>query len=264
MKKALLAVAALAIAGPAAGASIKDPICTDRPGKSSSTCSVPKGHWQVESGLGDWSLTKDRGTRSTELVLGETSFKYGVSNTMHIEMVVTPYVRDRERTPSARLTVSGFGDITLLIKKELATGDGPLSAALYPYVKLPTAPKRIGNGKAEAGLIVPLSYSIGGTPLSISASPEIDLVADGDGHGYHPGMAQVISLGVDVTDNLSFGSDLWGSWDWDHGSTTRQATVGGNAAYRIGQNWQIDGEIDFGLNRATSDVEISAGISRRF
>jgi len=129
---------------------------------------------------------------------------------------------------------------------------------------LPTASKRIGNGKVEAGLIVPLNWSLGDTPWSIATSPEIDLVADEDGRGYHAGMAQVVSLGVDVTDNLSLGSDLWAAWDWDQGGTGKEVTIGGNAAYRIGKNWQVDGEVDFGLTRDAADVEISAGVSARF
>lgn len=253
----------IAVAAQAAAGSIRDPICTDRPGHNSATCTVPKGHAQIETGLADWSLTKAGGVRESDWVIGASAIKYGVTDTLHVELGITPYTRTRERTDGLHSTVSGFGDVVLRVKKELG-GSGGFSAALYPYVKLPTASKRIGNGKVEAGLVVPLSYSIANTPLSLATSPEVDMVADANGHGYHTGMTQVAGLGLSASDRLSVGAELWGSWDWDPAATTRQVGVSGNAAYRLNDNLQIDGQIDFGLNRNTPNVEIGGGISSRF
>src|SRR5687768_8180051 len=161
-----VAIGLVALAS-AAGAAESGPICTDRPGKSSSTCTVPKGYWQVESSVADWSLTKAEGTRTTSLALGSTALKYVVSVDTHVEAAVTPYVRNRERSPDGRTSVSGFGDVALKVKHRLTAVDAAFSAAIVPFVKLPTASRRIGNGKAEAGLVVPLSWSIGETPVSL-------------------------------------------------------------------------------------------------
>lgn len=255
----LAALAAGASAGAAAQSASDDTICTDRPGKSSSTCAVPAGVWQVETGLAGWSLTQDRGSRSSALVLGESAVKYGLGGRTHIEVAVAPYVRLRERGgPDS----SGFGDVTVKLKHELAT-TGALSAALYPYVKLPTARRDIGNGKVEGGLIVPLSLAIAGTPLSLSSSPELALIADGDGRGYHAAGAGTLSLGLAATDRLSLAAELWSGWDWDE-ATTRQSSVGTNASYKISNAVQVDAQLDLGLTRASADVEIAGGVSVRF
>ena len=254
---------ALCLAAPGLAADAPGAICTDRPGKSSSTCTVPKGYWQVESGVADWSLTKARGSRSTSLALGSTALKYGVSESMHVEVAGTPYVRNRERSDEGRMTASGFGDVTVKVKQRLTATDAAFSAALVPFVKLPTASKRIGNGKAEAGLVVPLSWSIGDTLFSLSSSPELDLIADGDGDGYHLAGAGTLSLGIAATDRLSLAAELWAGWDWDE-STTRQASLGANAAYKITDDLQIDGQLDFGLTRDSADVELAGGVSMRF
>ena len=248
---------------PAIAADVPGPICTDRPGKGSSTCTVPKGYWQVESSVADWSLTKSDGTRSNSLALGSTAFKYGVSESMHVEVAVTPYVRNRDKSDDGRTTVSGIGDVTVKVKQRLTAEDAAFSAALVPFVKLPTASKRIGNGKAEGGLIVPLSWSLGDTPFSLSSSPEIDLIADGDGDGYHAAGAATLGLGLAASDRLSLAAELWTGWDWDE-DTTRQASIGTNAAYQITSELQIDGQVDFGLTRASADVEIAGGVSVRF
>ena len=251
-----------AIGRHAEAAPAADPICTDRPGKSSSTCTVPKGFWQAESSFVDWSLTKAGGTRSTSLALGSTALKYGVSDSVHVEVAATPYVRNRERFGEDRTTDTGFGDVTVKVKHRLTAADAGFSAAIVPFVKLPTASRRIGNGKVEGGLIVPLSWSIGET-LSLSSSPELDLIADGDGDGYHAAGAATLSLGLAASDRLSLAAELWTGWDWDE-DTTRQASLGGNAAYKITDSLQIDGQVDFGLTRDSADLEISSGVSVRF
>ena len=258
-----VAIIVLAWASAARAAPADEPICTDRPGKSSSTCTVPKGYWQIESSVADWSLVKSDGTRATSLAIGGTAIKYGVSDSMHVEVAGTPYVRGRERSDDGRSTASGMGDVTVKVKHRLTAAVAALSAALVPFVKLPTASKRLGNGKVEAGLVVPVSWSIGGTPWSLSSSPEIDLIADGDGGGYHVAGAGTLSLGITASDQLSLAVELWSGRDWDE-DTTRQASLGTNVAYKITSNVQIDGQADFGLTRDSADIELSGGVSMRF
>ncbi len=258
-----IAIGLSMLASAAGAAPAGEPICTDRPGKSSSTCTVPKGMWQVESSFADWSLTESGGVRSTGLSLGSTAIKYGISDAMHVEVAAAPYVRSRERSDDGRATSSGFGDVTVKVKRRLTDSDASFSAALVPFVKIPTASNRIGNGKVEAGVVVPLSRSIDGTPLSLSSSPELDLIADGDGDGYHFAGAGTLSLGIAATDRLGLAVELWSGWDWDE-QTTRQSSIGANAAFKITDDLQVDGQVDFGLTRDSADVELSGGVSMRF
>ena len=260
-----IAIASLSLASVAGAAPPQDsvePICTDRPGKSSSTCTVPKGMWQVESSFADWSLTKADGSRSTSLAIGSTALKYGLSGDMHVELAAAPYVRNRERSDEARSTASGFGDVTVKLKRRVTAADAVFSAALVPFVKLPTAPKRLGNGKVEAGLVLPLSWALAET-LSLSSSPELDLIADAGGDGYHAAGATTLSLGFAATDRLALAAELWTGWDWDEDSS-RQTSIGGNAAYKLSDDLQIDGQVDFGLTRDSADLELSGGVSVRF
>ena len=132
-------------------------------------------------------------------------------------------------------------------------------------LKLPTASREIGsNNKVEGGLVVPLGLALGKSAWSLSAAPEIDAVPDGDGHGYHPSLTQQLSLNLQASNKLALSAELWGSWEWDEGQTTRQASIDGSAAYQITSEWQIDGGANFGLNRNTADVEIYGGVSTRF
>ena len=258
-----LAVAMLG-ASSAAAAADQQPICADRPGKSSQACTVPAGHFQFESSLADWTLDKHDGERDTTLTIGETGFKYGLTSRSHIDIDITPWVRATSRQGNVSSHASGFGDVLVSYKYRLTAADAPLLVALSPFVKVPTAKHSIGNGKWEGGLIVPLQYAIPKTPLALSVTPEVDWVADGDGHGHHAAMAQVANLGWQVTDKLNLSGEIWGQWDWDPAGTTRQASADGAIAYLVHNDLQLDAGVNIGLNRATPDVDLYVGIAKQF
>lgn len=261
--KKLVVGAALLLAASAAHAD-EPPICAARPGQSTPPCTVPAGHLQVETGLADWSLQKDESGRETSLAIGDTTFKYGLTDRLDIEVDVTPWQRATSSGPAFATSASGFGDITVGLKQQLTAPGAAVAVALLPVVKIPTADHQLGNGKWEGGLLVPISFSLGKSPFSIGLTPEVDWSADADGTGHHAVMVQVASLGWAVNDRLSLSAEVWGQWDYDPTGTTRQATADGSIAYLINNNVQLDGGANFGLNGQTPDVELYAGISKRF
>jgi hypothetical protein len=154
--------------------------------------------------------------------------------------------------------------MTIAYKQLLTGSEAPVQLAVLPVVKLPTAARDLGNGKWEAGLLVPISFALGKSPFSIGLTPEVDWVADGDGHGHHLAMAQVASLGWAASDRLTLSAEMWGQWDWDPAGTGRQASANGSIAYLVTNNVQIDGGANFGLNEQTPGAEIYSGVSVRF
>jgi hypothetical protein len=244
----------------ASQAAADEPICADRPGKGTGTCTVPAGHWQVETGLADWTLQKGGGERDTLVVLGETTVKFGLTERSDIAVDVTPWQRAKSGVDRA----SGFGDVTISYKHRLTAPDAAVEVAVLPFVKAPTAKHSLGNGKWEGGLLIPIGYAIPGSPLGLGLTPEIDWVADADGRGHHAAMAQVAGLGWQASERLNLSAEIWGQWDWDPAGTTRQASVDGAAAYLVGDSVQLDAGANVGLNRVTPDVEIYGGVSKRF
>ena len=257
-------MAAMLLCASSAAAADEQPICADRPGKSTPTCTVPAGHWQIETGLADWSLQKASGERDTSLVIGQTVFKYGLTDHSDIQLELTPWQRATSSGPGFRDSASGFGDIDVIYKHRVTPADSPIQLALYPYVKMPTAQRPLGNRKWEGGLLVPIDYPIPKSPFTIELTPEVDWVADAGGRGHHAAMVQVASLGWQANDKLTLSADIWSQWDWDPSGTTRQASADGSVAYLLSKDVQLDAGADFGLNRVTPDVELYAGISKRF
>lgn len=266
MRGEIILVGALcaALAAPAAADDKPPPICADRPGKATSACTVPQGHWQLEAGLADWTLQKGDGERDTSLVLGETTIKYGLTDASDIEIDVTPWQRSTSSAGGVHESASGIGDVNVIYKQRLTRSDAPLQIIAMPFIKVPTASHSLGNGKWEGGLLFPVGYQIPKTPLSLGLTPELDWVADGDGRGHHLAMEQVASVGWAVNDKLDLSAEIWGGWDWDPAGTTRQVSADVSAAYLLTNDVQLDAGTNFGLNKATPDVELYGGVSIRF
>jgi hypothetical protein len=251
-------------AASASAAADEQPICADRPGKATSTCTVSVGHWQLETGLADWTLNKNDGERDTSLVLGETTIKYGLTDRSDIEVDVTPWQRATVREPLFQDSYSGIGDINVIYKQQLTPRDAPVQLTAMPYAKIPSAKRSLGNGKWEGGLLLPIGYAIPKSPLTVGLTPEVDWVADADRPGHHFAMIQVATLGWQATHRLNLSAEIWGQLNWDPAGTDKQFSADGSLAYLISESVQIDGGANFGLNRNTPDVEVYAGVSKRF
>ena len=187
-----------------------------------------------------------------------------MSSNADIELWVTPLETLDLHGQQAHEHHSSFGDMLLRVKYELTSDSAPVQVALDPFVKIPTANHLLGNGKIEGGLLVPVQAALGGSGLSMSLDPELDLLADQDGRGRHVAMSQVFNLGMPINQKLNVSAELWGMWDWDPAGTGRQYSADAALAYLPNKNLQLDWGANFGLNRQTPDLELYSGVSVRF
>jgi Putative MetA-pathway of phenol degradation len=240
------------------------PICPDRPSKANGTCTVPAGHFQIETSLVDWTREGFPGGHMDFTMWGSSVVKYGLSSSSDVEFGFTPFESLRMREGGISGRASGFGDLTVRLKQRLTGDEAPLQATLIPFAKLPTAKHDLGNGKVEGGLTVPVSTALGKSGVMLTLGPELDLRADADEHGYHAAMAQLVNFGFAATTQLTLSAELWGQWDWDPDGTVRQYSADGSIAYLVNNDLQLDAGANLGLNRNTPDVELYAGVSKRF
>ena len=238
------------------------PICTDRPTKANAVCTVPTGDWQLESSAVGWARTQADGGTTDVLAVGSSVIKLGISSRSDLQVGFTPFLRFTSRTAGERDRESGFGDLVVRYKYRLTADDAKVQVVAIPFVKLPTADDDIGNGKAEGGLAMPVSFALGRTTLTLG--PEVDLLADADGHGRHAGIVQLVNLAAPVAPRLTVGGELWANWNLDPDGTVRQASADIAAAYAVTSTFQVDAGANFGLTRATADIELYAGASIRF
>jgi hypothetical protein len=258
----LIFVAAL-VASRAAAAD-EQPICADRPSKSTGPCTVPKGQWQVETGLIDWSRDKSDGITADMTAWGNTAIKYGVSSKADVELWLTPLETLSIHGGGVCAHQSSFGDMLVRVKYALTPDSAPVQVALDPFVKIPTANHQLGNRKVEGGLLVPVQVPIGKSPVTLALDPELDLLAEADGNGRHLATQQVVNLGIQASEKISLSTEIWAMWDWDAAGTGKQLSWDVAGAYLPTKNLQLDAGANFGLNSQTPDVEVYTGVSVRF
>jgi opacity protein-like surface antigen len=237
------------------------PICTDRPTKANAVCTVPAGKVQIETSAIGWNLTEVAGTRSELVTLGSSFAKLGLSANSDLQIGFTPLAWLTIKSGGERDRISGVGDVVVRYKRRLTNDGARVQVGVIPFVKLPTA-SRLGNGTLEGGLAVPVSIAAG--TATITFGPEIDLLADGDGAGYHPALVNLVNVALPAAPRLTLIGELWTNFNLDPAGTLKQVSADAALAYAASNRLQFDVGANFGLTRDTPDVEISAGASLRF
>ena len=258
-----LAGALLAASASVAAEPSEPPICTDRPTKANSTCTVPAGRIQLETSAAGWSLTKLGGARTELLTMGSSFAKLGLSSRSDLQVGFTPFAQLTVEQDGTSDRVSGFGDMVVRYKHRLTSDAVNVQVGVIPFLKLPTAKRGLGNDKVEGGLAVPMSVALSG-PVTMTLGPEVDLLADADGRGRHPAIVNLVNVAGPIAPRLTLAGELWINVNLDPAETVKQASADAALAHALSDNLQLDAGANFGLTSDTPDVELYAGISARF
>lgn len=242
-------------------------LCTDRPGKGTSACTVDAGHFQIETELFNGAFQDEDGLHTDTYVFPNPTFKYGVTDSWDIEANLVPFVEIHlhDSATGATQTMSGVGDLYLRSKwAVIGNGGSDFALAVEPFVKLPTASQTIGNGAVEGGVLAPLALNLGNN-WSLGATPEIDVLKNGDDTGRHAALTGVAGISRGFDSGVTLGAELWQSRDFDPAGATQQASFDLSAALIPSgdKNLQLDGGVNFGLTRITADVQGYVGLSLR-
>ena len=239
------------------------PICTDRPTKSNAPCTVPEGMVQVEADLFSWTRIATGPARADVLVYTNPVVKYGLGSNSDIQLNFAPLIKVRTRAGGQTVSQIGVGDLTVRFKQRLTGPDSRVQVALLPFVKAPTAERGIGNGEWEGGVIVPVQVPVGTATLTLV--PQLNMLADAlapeDRHFEFQGVA---NLAYPIAARTTLAVELWTSQNWDPAGTLRQYSADTAVSYLLNDALQLDVGGNFGLNRATPDVQVYIGVSARF
>ncbi len=266
---AVLTALALLAAPPAradeGGAAGGGDICTDRPTRAYGTCTVPEGHVQVEAGLADASFLRRNGVVSDTLVLAEPTLKYGLSPGFDVEADLPLFedLRTHDRAAGGVSHRRGIGDLTFAAKYAVPLADGPVTAALRPFLLAPTARDGLGAGGVEGGLSAPVDFALN-SAWTLYVEPETDVRRDTQGGGVHLETTQLIGLTHQSPAGVSVSGELWGDWTFENGGRLAQTSVDLGAAWLVRHDLQLDGGVNIGLNRATPGAEVYVGVSKRY
>jgi hypothetical protein len=242
------------------------PLCTDRPTKSTSPCTVDAGRWQVESDLFNETIDHSGGMRTLTQLFTSPTLKLGLTSRVDVEANITPYERVSVRSHGVTTTSAGFGDLFLKAKVNLLGDEGGrLGVGLVPYLKIPTAHTGLGNGAVEGGLIAPLQVNLPDA-WSIVIDPEADILENSGGAGHHGNLQGLVSLSKGVTPQVTLSAELWSDVNWDPAGRITQVSADLGLAWSPASspNLQFDGGVNLGLNANTARAQAYVGVSRRF
>jgi len=265
MNMRLAAWALIALAAPAGAQELRD-LCPTRPGLGTAPCIVDNHRSIVELGIADWTLERDRTSRTDTITAADILVRYGVGQSSEVQIGWTAFgrIRERDRASGDSAVRSGAGDVVVAYKRSLSNADGGgFSVAVQPFVSLPAGRSQIGTGDWGAGLLLPMSFEVSDA-VQVQLTSEVDAAVDGDGHGRHLAYGNVIGLGINLTNRLNATFELAVSRDRDPSGSATEGFGAVSMAWQAAEHLQLDTGVIAGLNRHSADVELYLGVSRRF
>ncbi len=230
---------------------------------------VDAGHFQYESDLFNYTHTNYLGVGTINYLTADPTIKLGLTNWIDFEVELNGYLNASthdNRTGALISNGHGFGDTLIKIKFNVFGNDGGTFAlALMPIVKVPSAAPGLGNGLVEGGVVAPFQINLP-QDYTLILQTEIDALKNASNNSRHANFASLASLShalpfisKDLSATLEFfssagtDSDMPAFYTFDVG-----------LAYLILPNVQLDVGANFGLTKASPDVNVYTGISARF
>ncbi len=243
---------------PAGSATLRD-LEADRPDSTESPRTVDKGHFQIEITVVGYGRDRSGGVLSESWTWGETNFKYGLTDSIDLQLVFAPYVREVTTVGGAKTVVEGASDVTLRMKCNLWGNDeGDTAMAIFPYVKIPTN-TAVSNGEWEGGVILPWATQLS-ERVGFGMQVEIARVWDDESGEYGTDILHTAVLGFDVTEKLGLYIEYVGI----SGDNPYQAYASGGATWAISDQFQWDVGSVVGLNDEAEDLNVFTGFTVKF
>ena len=231
----------------------------DRPDATESPRTVDVGYFQIESSLLGYGRDRSGGMRFESWTWGETNLKYGLNDSMDLQLLIAPYVREVTRGGGMREVAEGFGDVTLRLKWNLWGNDeGDTALAIFPYVKIPSG-SAVSNGHWEGGVILPWATELC-DGIGFGMQAECAYVWDEDNRSYAIDFLHTAVLGFEVTDQLGLYIEYLGI----AGDHPYEAYASGGVTWAFTDLFQWDAGLVIGINDAAEDLNTFTGFTIKF
>jgi hypothetical protein len=241
----------------------------ERPGKILNPFTIDAGHFQIESDLFDYTHTNFAGAGTQLFETADPVIKLGLTSSIDFELVLNGYLNSATHSNQTGMLTSsghGFGDTIIKTKINLVGDDGGTFAmALVPFVKVPSAAPGLGNGVVEGGVALPMQINLP-QDFVLGLQIEYDALKNANDSQRYANLVSIANLGhavsfisKDLTASIEFfsavGTDPF---------TPAVYTFDVGLAYLIAPNVQLDAGANFGLTKASPDLNLYTGITARF
>ena len=241
-----------------ASAQVTRPLSTDRPDRTESPYTVPRGWMQIESDLASWGRIEGDNEQVTATQFVTLNTKIGVTNRIDIQVLFNPYVRtETEITGWPSVEEDATGQAGLRAKFNVFGNDSEGAAfALLPFATVPTDEDPVIDF-VTWGMVTPFSLPLGES-AALSAMLGLTRVDNEDWWA-----TSSASLGSAIAGNFGGFVELYLSRNSFDNDAIDDATVDVGVTYAPG-DWQLDAGVYRGLADESEDWRFFLGASGRF
>lgn len=212
---------------------------------------VAPGRFLVEMDALSIGVDRDEGTKATAVAVATTFLTTGLTANLDVQVGAELFLSQKFDAGGLSERDSGFGDLYLRSKWRFLDGGnlGP-SAAIIPFVKLPTSTGGVGTEAVEGGLIMPWDFALGGGAFA-NVMGAVDLVRNDADDGYDSNWLVSASATVPFTTALHFYGEAHLAKSTS-GADAEGSLGAGVAIYLTEHTWWDFG-VYRGLTSATTD-----------
>ena len=223
-------------------------IQTDRPDQTESPFTVPKKHFQIETGVSFERVDGESNSYTYPTIL----LKYGVNDIFELRLIpeyVTSHIQ--------RVKYSGITPVTIGFKAKLAEEKGILPMLSFiGHLSIPD----IASKKFMTTWYAPSFRFTMQHTLSQKISLGYNLGAEWDGETPEPSFIYTLTTGYSITERLGSYIELYGYFIQ---KSTSDHRIDGGLSYLLKKNMMVDISGGFGINNYAPEYYIAAGFSIR-
>jgi len=236
-----------------------DEIQPDRPEITESARLVPRGSFQLETGI-TFSKESRAGGRAEKVLGSEADLRIGLARNFELNIEGEPFLRVRGPEDD-----TGFGDVTLGLRYRFVEGDDEPwspSVGVKPFVRLPIAGEPIGTGRAAFGFLFMASVPL---PLDFELEVNAGAVAVGQSRSSEYRGQGIVSASV----SRDLARWMFGFVEFFYSTRAQrdereQFAVNVGLVYRVTPTLAVDAAVQTSLLGQGPDYLIRTGLSVRF
>ena len=228
---------------------------TDRPDQTESSAVVPRGYFQIETGV----TYSDEGSASRTLEYPGTLIRIGLMKRLELRLGTQGFVSELEGNET-----TGYGDSEIGTKLYLWQERGwRPEAALLTSVSIPTGNSAFSTRHADPSFRFLFSHSLTETvSLAYNVGAAWETVATSSGSATLSDVEYTLAAGFALTDRLGAFAELFGDTPLSSGDGTA-LSVDGGFTYLLRPNIQFDVALGAGITDEAPDWFLTAGVSFR-
>ena len=234
------------------------PLSTDRPDRTESPYSVPKGWLQIESDLVSHGQLEIDQQTITGTSVAAFNVKYGVTPRFDMQLVFSPWVHVHSEGPGFDESTNDTGQAGLRGKINLVGNDSEGAAvALLPFVFVPTRGDAIFDS-ATWGIVTPVGIAVG---EKAAFSSMLGAVRVNNDEWWVIGS---VSLGTELVGALAGFLETYVARAGFESDALDDITVDAGLTFAPTDAWQLDTGVYYGVTDNTEHWRVFVGASARF